>query len=86
MHVWDCEISDTLGNLLDNDHLRLLDFMLSEMRDRGMQMVLTPIAFWGNGWPEKDFPTPGFSSTDGKDGCLTNEEAIRAQETYLYQS
>src|SRR5688572_33188788 len=23
VHVWDCEISDTVGNLLTNDHLRL---------------------------------------------------------------
>ncbi len=85
VHVWDCEISDTLGNLLENEHLRLFDYMLHEMQERGMRMVLTPIAFWGNGWPERDFPTPGFSTRYGKDACLVNEEAIKAQEKYLFQ-
>src|SRR5688572_16961193 len=35
VHVWDTEISDSVGNLLDNDHLRLFDFMLMKMKERG---------------------------------------------------
>ncbi|QJD78898.1 glycoside hydrolase 5 family protein [Spirosoma rhododendri] len=85
VHVWDTEISDTLGNLLDNDHLRLLDFTLKQLKDRGIRFVLTPIAYWGNGWPEPDEKTPGFSAKYGKAACLTNPDAIRAQENYLYQ-
>jgi hypothetical protein len=85
VHIWDCEISDTLGNLLDNDHLRLLDYTLAKMKERGMKFILTPIAWWGNGWPEPDDKTPGFSTKYGKGACLTNPEAIKAQENYLYQ-
>lgn len=85
VHVWDTEISDSVGNLIANENLELFDFMLKEMRDRGMNFLITPIAFWGNGWPEPDTPTPGFSSKYGKGNCLTNEEAIKAQENYLYQ-
>jgi hypothetical protein len=85
VHVWDCEISDTLGNLLENEHLRLFDYMLKQMKDRGMHMVLTPIAYWGNGYPEPGEDTPGFSTKYGKEACLTHPEAIKAQETYLYQ-
>ena len=44
IHVWDTEISDTLGNLIDNDHLRLFDFAINEMKNRGMRFVITPIA------------------------------------------
>jgi len=47
--------------------------------------VITPIAFWGNGWPEPDFATPGFAHKYGKAACLTHPDAIRAQENYLYQ-
>lgn len=83
VHVWDTEISDTLGNLLENDHLRLFDYTLSRMKERGMRFFLTPIAFWGNGWPEPDEKTPGFSAKYGKDACLTNPDAIKAQQTYL---
>ena len=31
VHVWDTEISDTLGNLIVNDHLDTFDYMLSLM-------------------------------------------------------
>ena len=85
VHVWDTEISDSLGNLLENDHLELFDYMLKKMKDRGMKFILTPIAFWGNGWPEPDEKTPGFSRKYGKANCLTNEDAIKAQEKYLFQ-
>ena len=85
VHVWDTEISDTLGNLLQNEHLDLFDYAVYEMKKRGMKFVVTPIAFWGNGWPEPDFETPGFAHKYGKAGCLTDPDAIRAQENYLYQ-
>ncbi len=85
VHVWDTEISDSLGNLINHDHLRLFDFTISEMKKRGMKFVITPIAFWGNGWPEKDEKTPGFSNKYGKAACLTNNEAIKPQENYLFQ-
>ena len=85
VHVWDTEISDTLGNLLENEHLRLFDYTLHKMKERGIKFIITPIAFWGNGWPEPDEKTPGFSHKYGKAACLTNEDAIRAQENYLEQ-
>ena len=85
VHVWDTEISDTLGNLLQNEHLRLFDFAVSEMKKRGMKFVVTPIAFWGNGWPEPDYPTPGFSHRYGKEACLVEPACIRAQHNYLSQ-
>lgn len=85
VHVWDTEISDSLGNLLDNEHLQLFDYMLAEMQKHGMRMLITPIAFWGNGWPEPDTWSPGFSHKYGKGGCLVIEEAIKAQENYLFQ-
>jgi hypothetical protein len=85
VHVWDTEISDTLGNLLINENLRLFDYMVKKMKERGMKFIITPIAFWGNGWPEPDEPTPGFARKYGKDACLTHPEAIKAQENYLFQ-
>jgi hypothetical protein len=85
VHVWDTEISDTLGNLLINDHLRLFDYLLFKLKERGIKSFITPIAFWGNGWPEPDEKTPGFSAKYGKGACLTNADAIKAQENYLTQ-
>lgn len=34
VHVWDTEISDTSGNLLENEHLRLFDFLLAELKKK----------------------------------------------------
>ncbi|MFI5129919.1 MAG: membrane or secreted protein, partial [Chitinophagales bacterium] len=66
VHVWDTEISDTAGNLIDNDHLRLFDFLLAELKKRNIKTIITPIAFWGNGYPERDEATPGFARKYGK--------------------
>ncbi len=85
VHVWDTEISDSVGNLLENEHLDAFDYLLSKLKERGINYVITPIAFWGNGWPEPNEDTPGFSDKYGKDDCLTNPGAIAAQENYLYQ-
>ncbi len=85
VHVWDVEISDTLGNLLNNEHLKMFDYLVMRLKERGIKMVITPIAFWGNGWPEPDEKTPGFAAKYGKDGCLKNPEAIKAQQNYLFQ-
>jgi hypothetical protein len=85
VHVWDTEISDTVGNLLNNDHLRLLDFLLAELKKRNIKTIITPIAFWGNGYPERDENTPGFSRKYGKGRATVNDTAIKAQENYLKQ-
>ena len=85
VHVWDTEISDTLGNLLQNEHLELFDYLLAQLKKHKINAIITPIAYWGNGWPERDEVTPGFSHKYGKGECLVNPDAIRAQENYLRQ-
>ncbi|MBK5192842.1 MAG: hypothetical protein JJE07_06455 [Flavobacteriaceae bacterium] len=85
VHVWDTEISDAEGNLLENEHLELFDYLLKKLKERNINFVITPIAFWGNGWPEPDEETPGFSHKFGKEKSLTDPEAIEAQENYLAQ-
>ncbi|WP_240348148.1 cellulase family glycosylhydrolase [Longitalea arenae] len=85
LHVWDTEISDSAGNLLGNEHLELFDYLLAVLKKRGIKTIITPIAYWGNGYPERDEPTPGFSAKWGKGRANINDSAIRAQENYLQQ-
>ncbi|PIB36264.1 hypothetical protein BFP72_13120 [Reichenbachiella sp. 5M10] len=85
VHVWDTEICDSLGNLIENEHLELFDYMLMKMKERNMKFLITPIAFWDNGWPEPAEKTPGFANKYGKEDCLTHPDAIEAQANYLYQ-
>ncbi len=80
MHIWDVEISDSSGNLLENEHLRLFDYLLYKLKQRNIKILITPIAFWGNGYPEPDEKTIGFSSAYGKDSSVVLEPAIKAQE------
>lgn len=85
LHVWDTQISDVEGNLLENEYLETFDYLLHKLTENNINYVITPIAFWGDGWPEPNTETPGFSHKYGKDDCLTNPDAIKAQQNYLYQ-
>jgi hypothetical protein len=85
VHVWDVEISDSLGNVLENEHLRLFDYLISKLKEKNIRILITPIAFWGNGYPERDIRTNGFSYVYGKGPSVVKEEAFKAQENYLKQ-
>ena len=85
LHVWDTQISDTLGNLITNEHLDTFDYLISKLKEKKINYIITPIAFWGNGWPEPDTKSPGFSHKYGKKNALINEDAIKAQQNYLFQ-
>ncbi|MGE5432318.1 MAG: cellulase family glycosylhydrolase [Syntrophomonadaceae bacterium] len=83
VHVWDREISDENGNLIENEHLELLDYLLKRLSDNGIKIILTPIAWWGNGWPEPDEKTNGFSEKYSKQELITNPKAVEAENNYL---
>jgi len=85
VHVWDTEISDTLGNLKENEHLRLFDYLVSKLEERNIRIIITPIAYWGNGYPDQDEKTGSFSEKYGKGDAVVNEAAFKAQERYLQQ-
>lgn len=85
VHIWDTEISDTAGNLLDNEHLKLFDYLVYKLKQRNIKIIITPIAFWGNGYPQRDEKTAGFSSKYNKGQATVNENAIKAQENYIKQ-
>ena len=85
VHVWDVDITDSLGNLLKNEHLRLFDYLIMRLKEKKIKILITPIAFWGNGYPEPDVKTNGFSYVYGKGPSVVKEEAFKAQENYLKQ-
>jgi hypothetical protein len=85
IHVWDREVSDREGNLLANVHLDLLDYLLSKLAERGIKSILTPIAWWGPGYPEPDPVSPGFSNAYSKEALSVDTVARRAQARYVAQ-
>ena len=85
IHVWDREVSDAEGNLVENDHLDLFDYLLARLADHGIKALLTPIAWWPAGYPERDPGSTGFSEGYDKPEMSVDLEARRAQANYLRQ-
>lgn len=85
LHLWDSELADEKGNLLENDHLDLLDFLINELEKRGIDIILTAQTNFGNGYPEKDIDTGAFTYDFPKCGIHEDPEAKKIQENYLRQ-
>jgi len=85
IHVWDREVSDAEGNLVENDHLELLDFLLASLAEHGIKAILTPIAWWPAGYPEPDPGSDGFSEGYEKQEMSVDPDARRKQANYLKQ-
>lgn len=86
LHLWDVELSDSVGNLLENEHLDLLDYLLARLEERGIRTVLTAQTNFGNGYPERNTDPYGAFTYD-YEKCLVHdtEEAVKAQERYVGQ-
>ena len=54
IHVFDTEISDAEGNLVRNEHLDLLDYLVLKCNEKSVHLWLTPIAWWGSPQSRKD--------------------------------
>lgn len=86
LHLWDVELSDADGNLQDNDHLELLDYLVNALQKRGIDVILTAQTNFGNGYPERNTdPNGAFSYDYPKCEVHDIKQAQAAQENYLSQ-
>ncbi len=83
IHIWDVEVSDSVGHLLNNEHLELLDYLLAKLEERQMYTLITAQTNFGNGYPERNTATRGFSYKYEKCDMHSNPTAIEEQKTYL---
>lgn len=87
--LWgDYENSDPEGNLVENDHLDLMDYLIYKAGERGIYLLFTPITTYSSQWPDAMQDTVsarGFSTRFRKSELGTNPEAIRVQANYLRQ-
>jgi hypothetical protein len=83
----DWESSDSAGNLIANDHLDLLDWLVARARERGIYMLFSPIQLYNSNWPDalQDTTAPGFGRRYGRDRMGTDSTAIAVQANYLRQ-
>lgn len=81
---WEC--CDREGNLIQNDHLDLLDYLIYRAKSRDLHMLLSPIVTYSSTWPGADDPAAvGFSRYYKREELGTNPQAIAAQVNYLRQ-
>ncbi|MCM1028375.1 MAG: cellulase family glycosylhydrolase [Alloprevotella sp.] len=84
LHLWDVELTDSVGNLIDNDHLDLLDYLIAALERRGIDITLTAQTNFGNGYPERNTdPYGAFTYRYSKCGIHEDKEAQKAQRRYL---
>src|SRR2546428_2952696 len=85
----DWEASDSAGNLIANDHLDLLDYLIARARERGIYMLFSPIQLYSSNWPDalqdSSALPPGSGRGFGKARMGTARAAIAAQVNYLRQ-
>jgi hypothetical protein len=82
----DWQNADRAGNLIRNDHLDLLDYLVARARERGIYILFNPIHTYHAGWPDAMGDTfPGFAAHTPKDRLGTDPAAIAAQTNYIRQ-
>jgi len=83
----DWESSDKEGNLINNAHLKTLDYLISQAKKRGIYVVLTPISVYNPAFPEPPgkLKYDGFSKFYPKSRLCIDPAAIKAQENYWKQ-
>ncbi|HEX6746934.1 MAG TPA: hypothetical protein VF092_06520 [Longimicrobium sp.] len=82
----DWQNSDRAGNLIPNDHLDLLDYLVARARERGIYLLFNPIHTYDAGWPDAQGDSfPGFAAHTPKNRLGTDSAAIAAQVNYLRQ-
>jgi hypothetical protein len=84
----DWENSDRDGNLIVNEHVDLLDYLIAKAGERGIYLLLTPIHTYNPAWPdEAGAPTKniGFSRYFDREVMGTDPRSIAAQSNYIKQ-
>ncbi len=81
IHVFDTEITDGAGNLVNNEHLDLLDYLVAQCNRRGIYLMLTPIAWWNSPGARPD----SFSRNTPKQAMSMWPAMWPVQSNYLRQ-
>jgi len=84
----DWENADRSGNLIVNEHVDLMDYLIASARARGIYILLTPIHTYDPAFADqmgKPSTNAGFSRYFPREAMGTNPESIAAQVNYIKQ-
>ena len=95
IHLYDREITDPEGHLVENGNLDVLDYVLKKCEEEGIYLMMTPIVWWNTVstqiaveqdyayWYCGSHPAFGFSNFYSKDSLLWNVDALECQKRYF---
>ena len=83
VHCFDREFSDAEGNLIDNHHMEMLDFLIATCASNGIYSVMTPIAWWGGAYAPGNLR--GFSDIYPMHRMTADRTTWPAQARFLKQ-
>lgn len=97
MHLYEREITDREGNVVENHQMQVFDYLVEKLRDAGIFLMVTPITWWNSPvfqariewayayWHTGSDAAFGFTNFYGKDAMLWHPGALECQERYLGQ-
>ncbi len=95
MHMYEREITDPEGNLVENANLQVFDYLVEQCAKRGIFLMLSPMSYWNTVqnqiaqeqqyafWNIGSQEAFGFTNFYSIDALLWHPGAIACQERYL---
>lgn len=82
----DWQNTDREGNLIENEHLRLLEKLIAEASARNIYMLLSPIVTYNSQWPEmNDTTNTGIMNYVSKGDLILDPKTKAAERNYITQ-
>lgn len=85
IHLWDRQISDEAGNLIENEHLELFDYLVKKLQEHDIKIIITTIGWWGANWPAPPADDIGFSNNYDRVELSSNPETYPIQRRFIKQ-
>ncbi|HEX2950928.1 MAG TPA: hypothetical protein VHV83_15400 [Armatimonadota bacterium] len=97
MHVYEREITDLYGNIVENDHLRIMDYLIDKLEAAGIYVMMTPIVWYNTVvnqlsvtkhyayWSAEKCETFSYANLFPNHAMVWHEKALEYQENYLNQ-
>lgn len=95
MHLYEREITDRDGNIVENQNMKVFDYLVEQCEKNGIYLMLTPMVWWNTVknqilqdryyafWYIESQDAFGFSNYYSCDGMLWNQDAIDCQKRYM---
>jgi hypothetical protein len=85
----DSENADAAGNLIENEHSDLMDYLVAKAHERGISVLFTPIHTYSPAFADQmnnpNYKVPGFSAIYSRKVLGTDPKAIAAETNYIRQ-